>query len=222
MFHKCHMSLFRIAVPLQDPGCEPTHGVIATSLKDRTGTCAFLPLRFIRLHDRADLFIDRHPAFMPDHLSCIRAEDEPCRIQRIIIEKCVLLLDGDLQAGIYLLICNLFDLEINMEPRSLGLTVLHLHVVAAERYCIGKIPEQLFHLFRRDPFLRIFGVIVVTVHDRHIGTNEVFLAAVVLLIFTAHMVLLDGFLQLRRIPCFHPVRVQAVLRVRDHIGRLQH
>ena len=207
------MSLFRIAVPLQDPGCEPAHGIIAASLKNRTGTCAFLPLRFIRLHDRADLLINRHPAFMPDHFSGIRAENESCRVQRIIIEKRVLLLDGDLQAGIYLLICNLFDLEINMESRSLGLTVLHLHVVTAERYCIGKIPEQLFHLLRCNPLFRIFGVIVVTVHDRHIGTDEVFLAAVVLLIFTARMVLLDGFLQLRRIPRFHPVRVQAVLRV---------
>ena len=207
------MSLFRIAIPLQDPGREPAHGVIATSLKDRTGTCAFLPLRFIRLHDRADLLINRHPAFMPDHFSGIRAENESCRIQRIVIEKRVLLLDGDLQSGVYLLICNLFDLEINMESRSLGLAVLHLHVVAAERYCIGKIPEQLFHLLRRDPFFRILGVIIVTVHDRHIGTDEVFLAAVVLLIFTAHMILLDGFLQLLRVPCFHPVRVQAILRV---------
>ena len=159
---------------------------------------------------------------MPDHFSGIRTEDESCRIQRIIVEKRVLLLNADLQTGIYLLICNLFNLEINMEPRSLGLAVLHLHVVTAERYCIGKISEQFFHLLRRDPFFRILRVIVVTVHNRHIGTDEVFLAAVVLLIFTAHMVLLDGFLQLCRVPCFHPVRVQAVLRVRDHIGRLQH
>ena len=216
------MSLFRIAVPLQDPGCEPAHGIIAASLKNRTGARSLLFLRLIRLHDRTDLFIDGHPTFMPDYLSGIRAKDKPCRVQRIIIEKRVLLLDGDLQTGIYLLICNLFDLKINMKPRSLGLAVLHLHVVAAERYCIGKIPEQLFHLLRRDPLFRILGVIVVTVHDRHIGTDEVFLAAVVLLIFTAHMVLLDGFLQLCRVPCFHPVRVQAVLRVRDHIGRLQH
>ncbi len=215
------MSLFRIAVPLQDSGREPAHGVIATPLKDRTGTRALLLLRLIRLHDRADFLINRHPAFMPDHFSGIRAEDEPCRVQGIIIEKRVLLLDGDLQAGVYLLICNLFDLEIDMEPRSLGPAVLHLHVVAAERYCIGKIPEQLFHLLRRDPFFRILEVIVITVHDRHIGTDEVFLAAVVLLIFTAHMVLLDGFLQFSRVPRFHPVRVQAVLRVRDHIGRLQ-
>jgi len=32
---------------------------------------------------------------MPDHFSGIRAEDEPCRIQGIVIEKRVLLLDGD-------------------------------------------------------------------------------------------------------------------------------
>ena len=141
MFHECHMSLFRIAVPLKDPGREPAHGVIAAPLKDRTGARALLLLRLIRLHDRIDLFIDRHPPFVPDHFSGIRTEDESCRIQGIIIEKRVLLLDGNLQAGVYLLICNLFDLEINMEPRSLGLAVLHLHVVAAERYCIGKIPE---------------------------------------------------------------------------------
>ena len=207
------MSLFRIAIPLKDPRREPAHGVIAASLKNRTGARALLLLRLIRLHNRADLLIDRHPAFMPDHFSGIRAEDEPCCIQRIIIEKRVLLLDGDLQTGVYLLICNLFDLEINMEPRSRGLAVLHLHVVAAERYCIGIIPEQLFHLLRRDPFFRILGVIIVTVHDRYIGTDEVFLAAVFLLIFTAHMVLLDGFLQFRRVPRFHPIRVQAVLRV---------
>ena len=213
MFHKGHMSLFRIAVPLKDPGREPAHGVIAAPLKNRTGARALLLLRLIRLHDRADLFIDCHPTLMPDHFPGIRSEDEPCRIQRIIIEKCVLLLDGDLQPGIYLLICNIFDLKINMEPRSLGLAVLHLHVVAAERYCIGKIPEQLFHLLRRDPFFRILGMIIVTVHDRHIGTDEVFLAAVVLLIFTAHMVLLNGFLQFHSVPCFHPVRVQAILRV---------
>ena len=222
MLHKGKMSLFRIAVPLKDSGREPAHGVIAAPLKDRTGARALLLFRLISLHDRTDLFIDRHPPFMPDHFSGIRAENEPCRIQRIVIEKRVLLLDSDLQAGVYLLICNLFDLEINMEPRSLGLAILHLHVVTAERYCIGIIPEQLFHLLQRDPFFRILGVIVVTIHDRHIGADEVFLAAVVLLIFTAHMVLLDGFLQLRRVPCFHPVRVQAVLRVRDHIGRLQH
>jgi len=105
--------------------------------------------------------------------------------------------------------------EIYYDVVAQQVTYMNADVVSvtAERYCIGKIPEQLFHLLRRDPFFRILGVIIVTVHDRHIGTDEVFLAAVVLLIFTAHMVLLDGFLQLRRVPRFHPVRVQAVLRV---------
>ena len=31
---------------------------------------------------------------MPDHFSGIRTEDKPCRVQGIIIEKRVLLLDG--------------------------------------------------------------------------------------------------------------------------------
>ena len=223
VFQKCFLRLIRIAVPFQHPDCEPAHGIVPAALQDRAGTaasassaCSFL---FVyRLH----LFIHGQPAFMPDALTDIRPIDEPRGIQSIPIKEIPSLVDTDLQRLVLIRIRDLPGLKVHMHPRSRSHTVLILHVVPAERYCIGKVSHHFIQLLRRDPVLRILGMVIINIHDHHVCPEEVLDAAVILLILTADMVHFDGFPQILRRRYFHPVGIKAVRFGTGYISRLQH
>ena len=157
---------------------------------------------------------------MPDHLIGIRPENKSGRIQRIVIEEGKRLLYRSFDGSIMLCVLCLFYGKVHMELRSRSPAVFFLHMVPAWHRRIIHIFQKPFHLVESDPVLRIFGMVVITIHHDDIRLQEVTDIAVVLLKLSAHMVKPDRFLQvIPRLDLF-PVRIQAVLRIRSHVCRL--
>ena len=139
--------------------------LIPCPLHNGTAGIAAPGLRLFVLRLRIHFFVNRHPAFMPDNLIRIRPENEPRRIQRVIIEKRISLLYRPLDRRIMVGIFRLFDREINMELRSRSPAVFFFHMIPAWCRCITDLFKERFQLLEGDPFGRIVGVIVITIHD---------------------------------------------------------
>ena len=193
------------------------HGIIPASLQDR----ACSRIRLCRYLCHCHFLINVCPTLMPDTFPCIRTENEPCRIQCIPVKKRICFLHRRFQCRIIPGIRGSLNGKIHMELRPCRPSVLHLHVIPAERNGITQIRHQVIQLLRRDPFPRIFCMVIVTVHDQHIRMKEVPDTAVILPVTAAHMIMLNCLLQFFRTVHLHPVRVKAVLCIPCHIRCLQ-
>ena len=147
---------------------------------------------------------------MPDHLTGIRSEYEPCSIQRISIKEVKAFLDSFLKRCVPACIRCLCNLEIHMEFRSCCFAVLHLHVVTAEGNYIGNIRQHPIQLFRCNPLCRILGVIIVDIHHHHIRPGKVSDASIISFVLSADMIEPDCFPHFLRRGHHPPVRIAAV------------
>ena len=93
-------------------------------------------------------------------------------------------------------------------------------MMPAGNNCIIHIPEQVLQLLEGDPLTRLLCVVVVDIHDQHVGPEEVLDAAVVLLINRAHVIEPHRLLQLLRPRDLHRIRIKAVLSILGHPGCL--
>ena len=213
------MSLVRIAVPDDDPARKLGHGLVPCACDDDVADAA----RIVPLYGSADLnlAVNGQPAFMPDGVTHIRAEDEPGGIQGVVIEEGVFPVDGFLERRVVIRVLRGLDLKVHMELGPGCLAVLLQHVMPAEGDGVADIRHHLVQLFRRDPLRRVFRVVIVAVHDENIGLTEVLLAAVIVVILRAYVIHLDGFLKLLGAGDLRPVRVEAVLLIADDVRRLQ-
>ena len=212
------MGFVRIAVPDDDPARKLGHGLVPCARDDDVADAP----RIVPFYRSADLnlAVNGQPAFMPDGVTHIRAEDEPGGIQGVVIEEGVFPVDGFLERRVVIRVLRGLDLKVHMELGPGCLAVFLQHVMPAEGDGVADIRHHLVQLFRRDPLRRIFRVVVVAVHDENIGLTEVLLAAVVVVILRAHVIHLDGFLKLLGAGDLRPVRVEAVLLIADDVRRL--
>ena len=219
LVHENLMGFVRIAVPDDDPARKLGHGLVPCARDDDVADAP----RIVPFYRSADLnlAVNGQPAFMPDGVTHIRAEDEPGGIQGVVIEEGVFPVDGFLERRVVIRVLRGLDLKVHMELGPGCLAVLLQHVMPAEGDGVADIRHHLVQLFRRDPLRRVFRVVVVAVHDENIGLTEVLLAAVVIVILRAHVIHLDGFLKLLGAGDLRPVRIEAVLLIADDVRRLQ-
>ena len=213
------MGLVRIAVPDDDPARKLGHGLVPCARDDDVADAASV----VPLYGSTDLdlAVNRQPAFMPDGVTHIRAEDEPSSIQGVVIEEGVFPVDGFLERRVVIRILRRLDLKVHMELGPGCLAILLQHVMPAEGDGVADIRHHLVQLFWCDPLSRVFRVVIVAVHDENIRLPKVLLAAVVVVILRAHMIHLDGFLKLLGAGNLRPVRVEAVFLIADDVRRLQ-
>ena len=125
---------------------------------------------------------------MPQHLAAGRAIQETRRIESVAVEERKCIVDLALQRSIGVGIADHMNREIYMESGTSSLTVLRLHVIAAENKDIWYIREQSIELLRSDPVIGIIAVVVVAVHREIVRHNETILAAVAVFVLRTHMV----------------------------------
>ena len=108
-----------------------------------------------------------------------------------------------------------------MELRPCGLSVFLTVIEAAVVDGNTHAGKCLQHIGRRDPILRIFRVIVITVNGQAVGGDEVFTVAVVVLVFGANIVMADSLSQVVRIHDDGLVRVGAVAGISGKISTIK-
>ena len=133
---------------------------------------------------------DVAPTVVPDSVAGICSEDEPGRIEGVIIKEIKLLMDSGLDACILIGICALRYCEVNMEAGPCGFTVLLEHVMPAGNNGEIDICKHLFHIRCGNPLIRVFRVVIVTIHHDDVGFDEVCVAALVVSKLSADMVFL--------------------------------
>ena len=183
---------------------------------------AYARLNFaVYLNGDFNLAVNGQPAFMPDGVTHIRAEDKPGGVQRVVIKEGVLPIDGFLHRRVVIRVLRGLNLKVHMKLGPGCLAVLLQHVMPAEGDGVADIRHHLIQLFRRNPLRRVLRVVVVAVHDENIGLPEVLLAAVVVVILRAHVIHFDGFLKFLGAGNLRPVWVEAVLFITDEVRCLQ-
>ena len=157
------LRLIRLPEPLQRPSRKMGKRLISRPLQDTStdiiAASCIIP-GWLRIH----LFINSHPAFMPDNLAGICPKDKSGRIQRIVIKEWERFLYRSFDCDIMFRIPCLFYRKIHMELRPRCLTILFLHMIPARCHRIVNFLKKLFQLFKCDPVLRILRMVIVTVH----------------------------------------------------------
>ena len=176
LFKELLICLIRHTQTLQYPASIMRHGSVALSLRDCC-LCA-----------ESQIILDEKTAFMQQHLAAGRAIQETRRIESVAVEERKCIVDLALQRSIGVGIADHMNREIYMESGTGSLTVLRLHVIAAENKDIWYIREQSIELLRSDPVIGIIAVVVVAVHREIVRHNETILAAVAVFVLRTHMV----------------------------------
>ena len=192
------------------------HGVVAAALQNRArGSRCTEVLVFITVWNQSlfiHCFINGEPAFIPDQvvLAAGRTEEEPGSILGVVIKERIHSLDGRLELLVLLSICKNRSREIDVLTRSSRLVVLREHVVAAWSNHMIHIAKQLTELFRSQPVRRILGMVVVVIHENADRFLEVVIASIVVGVFCADVIALDGLHHLSFTLCHYLVGVDAV------------
>ena len=108
-----------------------------------------------------------------------------------------------------------------MELRPCGLAVLLAVVEAAVVDGEADSRKRLKHVRRPDPVGGVFRVVVVAVHGKAVGGQEVVAVAVVVLVLRAHVVVADSRLQAVRVQDGGLVRVGAVAGVPGEVRAVE-
>ena len=76
-----------------------------------------------------------------------------------------------------------------------GLAVFYSVIEAAVMDCESHTRKGLQDIFWSDPVFRILGMIIITVNWKTVTADEVVAITIAVLIFCAHLVMIDGGLQ---------------------------
>ena len=149
--------------------------------------------------------IQRDGAGKEIDLRVARAKEEASSVQRLRVEVREQRVELRLHIGIGFHIDGRFDGEQAMESRPCGFLILGFHMMATEVNRQRHIREVAAHVVRGDPFVLVVGMVVIAVHAETVARDEIAAAAIVALIFGAHIVMPDRFPQTGSIRDLVPV-----------------
>ena len=208
------MGLVADAVLLQHPPGEVGHGVVPRALHNGAAAGGRRVVILRRIVQVGDDLVHGQKALVPEHLVLAdrRAEHEPPGVQGVPVKEGVLPvqrpLDGrDLRRA---LARGNGRMEVETGPcRQLALGE---HIVAARRGGELNVAQVgvFRQLLRRQPFCRVFRVVVVNVHLDDRRFHEILIAAVVVQIPGGDMVKGDRLGKLRSVGGVNLMRVPAV------------
>ena len=223
-FHESVVGFLGIAVSLEHAAGEMRHGAVAASFGDRT--CAVdvhvpesihVRIRVVHLQT----LVERDAACMELDFGFFCTEEKPSCIQRPGIEIRKDAVDTLLQIAVLDRVGHFFDQEQHMELGTRSLATLYFHAVSAEMNGKGNIRECSADILRGDPILRVFGMIIVTVHTQTGRGQKVRICAITFFVGNAYIVTSDNLTQDGCIRDNRFMRVAAIAGSPRTIGKIQ-
>ena len=157
---------------------------------------------------------------MVDDLRILRAEQKPCGIRGIGIEKREHCQQALFQRRIAVCILLRVNPEDDMESRAWTFFSFWFLMVAAEVQHIGNIDKELRNVLRGDPVRCYLGVVVVAVPGQGVGNLKVCGVSIVVFVPGTDHVCGKGQLRGEVIRDFDFIGIQAVGCVADAICRV--